>query len=109
MFKINEKTNKIYLTKGDNAQLLVKVFDNTGRERETFDDDTITLTVRKTADSQVALSKTANKGVIELVPDDTNSLSVGTYIYDIQLTTFGGKIYTIVPVANFEIGQEITK
>ncbi len=109
MFKINEKTNKIYLTKGDNAQLKVRVFDNTGREREIFDDDTITLTVRKTADSQVALSKTANKGVIELVPDDTNSLSVGTYIYDIQLTTFGGKIYTIVPVANFEIGQEITK
>ena len=104
MFKINEKTNKIYLTKGDNAQLKVRVFDNTGREREIFDDDTITLTVRKTADSQVALSKTANKGVIELVPDDTNSLSVGTYIYDIQLTTFGGKIYTIVPVANFEIG-----
>lgn len=109
MFKINEKTNKIYLTKGDNAQLKVKVFDNAGKERQLFDDDTITLTVRKTADSAVALTKTANKGVIDFIPDDTNSLAVGTYIYDIQLTTFGGKIYTIVPIANFEIGQEITK
>lgn len=109
MFKINEKTNKMYLTKGDNASFKVRVFDNTGKERETFDDDIITLTVRKTAESAVALAKTANKGVIELVPDDTNSLSVGTYVYDIQLTTFGGKIYTIIPIANFEIGQEITK
>nr|DAT70904.1 MAG TPA: hypothetical protein [Caudoviricetes sp.] len=33
MFKINEKTNKIYLTKGDNASLKVKVYDNTGKER----------------------------------------------------------------------------
>ena len=109
LFKINEKTNKIYLTKGDNASLKVKVYDNTGKERQLFDDDTITLTVRKTADSQIAFTKTANKGVIDFLPNDTKSLAIGTYCYDIQLTTFGGKIYTIIPFATFEIGQEVTQ
>ncbi len=110
MFKINEKTNKIYLTKGDNASLKVKVYDNSGQERELFADDTITLTVRKTADSNtVSFTKTAVDGVIDFLPDDTKSLASGLYCYDIQLTTFGGKIYTIVPISPFEVGQEVTK
>nr|DAH59660.1 MAG TPA: hypothetical protein [Caudoviricetes sp.] len=48
-----------------------------------FDDDTITLTVRKTANSDVAFTKTAENGVINLVPTDTKSLTAGTYVYDI--------------------------
>lgn len=48
-----------------------------------FDDDTITLTVRKTANSDVAFTKTAENGVINIVPSDTKSLAAGTYVYDI--------------------------
>ena len=99
MFKINQKTNKIMITKGDNAALKIKVMDADGFEREIFDDDVIVLTVRKTAD----------KGVISFVPTDTKSLSVGSYHYDIQLTTFGGNIYTIIPDSIFEICQEVTR
>ena len=109
MFKINQKTNKISLTKGDNASIKVKVYDSNGVEREVFEDDVITLTVKKTADSTAILTKTADKGVINLVPADTKSLASGTYVYDIQLTTFGGNIYTIVPISYFEIGQEVTQ
>lgn len=110
MFKINNKTNKITLTKGDNAELTVKIIDSNGIQRGIYDDDVITLTVRKTADSEeVALSKTAIDGKITFNPEDTNSLSVGLYSYDIQLTTFGGKIYTVVPLSVFEISQEVTR
>lgn len=110
MFKINNKTNKITLTKGDNAELQVNVYDADGNERGIYDDDTVVITVRKTADtSAVALTKTALNGVIAFVPDDTKSLATGQYRYDIQLTTFGGKIYTIIPDACFEIGVEVTK
>ena len=110
MFKINNKTNKITLTKGDNAELTVKIIDSNGIQRGIYDDDVITLTVRKTADSEeVALSKTAIDGKITFTPQDTNSLSVGLYSYDIQLTTFGGKIYTVVPLSVFEISQEVTR
>lgn len=109
MFQINKKTNKILLTKGDNASFKVNIIEANGQIRQLFDDDTITLTVRKTADSDIALSKTAENGVINIVPTDTKSLTAGTYVYDIQLTTFGGNIYTIIPISYFEIEQEVTQ
>ena len=62
--------------------------------------------MRKNPNSDIALSKTAVKGVIDIVPADTKSLTTGNYVYDIQLTTFGGNIYTIVPISNFEIGED---
>lgn len=109
MFQINKKTNKILLTKGDNASFKVNIIEANGQIRQLFDDDTITLTVRKTADSDIAFTKTAVKGVIDIVPTDTKSLTAGTYVYDIQLTTFGGNIYTIIPISYFEIEQEVTQ
>jgi hypothetical protein len=33
MFNINKKTNKIFITKGDNAQLVIKLVDKEGNER----------------------------------------------------------------------------
>lgn len=109
MFQINKKTNKILLTKGDNASFKVNIIEANGQIRQLFDDDTITLTVRKTADSDIAFTKTAENGVINIVPADTKSLTAGTYVYDIQLTTFGGNIYTIIPISYFEIEQEVTQ
>ena len=109
MFRINQKTHKISLTKGDNASFKVNIIEANGQIRQLFDDDTITLTVRKTANSDVAFTKTAENGVINLVPTDTKSLAAGTYVYDIQLTTFGGNVYTIIPISYFEIGQEVTQ
>ena len=109
MFQINKKTNKILLTKGDNASFKVNIIEANGQIRQLFDDDTITLTVRKTADSDIAFTKTAENGVINIFPTDTKSLTAGTYVYDIQLTTFGGNIYTIIPISYFEIEQEVTQ
>ena len=109
MFRINQKTHKISLTKGDNASFKVNIMEANGQIRQLFDDDIITLTVRKTANSDIAFTKTAENGVINLVPTDTKSLAAGTYVYDIQLTTFGGNVYTIIPISYFEIGQEVTQ
>lgn len=110
MFSINQKTNKIKITQGDNAELEILIYDADGKKREIFDDDTIVLTMKKEVNSSsVLLSKNAVAGVIEFMPEDTKDLSAGTYIYDIQLTTFGGKIYTIVPLSYFEICQEVSK
>ena len=109
MFKINNKTNKITLTKGDNAELTVKIIDSNGNARGIYDDDVVVMTVRKHVNSDVAITKTAVKNTISFIPDDTKSLEAGQYRYDIQLTTFGGNIYTIIPDACFEIGVEVTK
>jgi hypothetical protein len=39
MLFINEKTNKIYITKGDDAQIVVELFDKDDKKREIFSDD----------------------------------------------------------------------
>ena len=109
MFRINQKTHKISLTKGDNASFKVNIIEANGQIRQLFDDDVITLTVRKTANSDIAFTKTAENGVINIVPTDTKSLAAGTYVYDIQITTFGGNVYTIIPISYFEIQQEVTQ
>ena len=109
MFKIDKKTNKIFLTKGDNAELTIDVIDSNGNARGIYDDDVVVMTVRKHVNSDVAITKTAVKNTISFIPDDTKSLEAGQYRYDIQLTSFGGNIYTIIPDACFEIGVEVTK
>lgn len=110
MFKIDKKTNKIFLTKGDSASFNIKVLRADGTERGIYDDDTLIITVRKTVDSEdISLTKTAVNGVITISPDDTKSLSVGQYRYDIQLTTFAGNVYTIIPDSSFEIGTEVSR
>lgn len=108
MFSV-DRLNKITITKGDNAQLVIELVDRYGKKREIYDDDTITLTVRKKAKSNALITKSAENGVIEFEPADTKTLAVGQYFYDIQLTTFGGKIYTVIPMSIFEIGEEITR
>lgn len=110
MFYIDKTTHKIILTKGDNAEIQVHIQDTNGADRGVYADDVLTLTVRKSADSAyAAITKTAVDGVFSLVPEDTKSLAVGTYVYDVELITFTGKHYTIVPESSFIIKEEITR
>jgi hypothetical protein len=51
--------------------------DRYGNERKIFDDDTITLTVRKKAKTDAVITKNAENGVIEFEPADTKTLAVG--------------------------------
>lgn len=42
-------------------------------------------------------------------PETTNDLSPGIYVYDVQLTTLGGAIHTIVEPSEFEIRGDVTR
>ena len=64
MFKIDKKTNKIFLTKGDNAELTIDVIDSNGNARGIYDDDVVVMTVRKNVNSDVAITKNAVKNTI---------------------------------------------
>lgn len=108
MLKIDKRTNKIYLTKGDTAQIVVGLFDKDGKERKLFEDDVITMTVKKRSEQNAVITKEAVDGAINFVPADTKLLATGQYYYDIQLTTFGGSVYTLIPATIFELGEEIT-
>ena len=48
-------------------------------------------------------------GVFSILPEHTKSLATGYYYYDVQLDTFTGKVYTVIPKSNFIIKEEITE
>lgn len=110
MFYIDKRTNKITLTRGDSAEIAVSVVDANGEDRGIFADDVLTLTVRQKASSPVAsITKTAIDGVFVLEPADTANLPSGTYVYDVELKSFTGKTYTIIPKSSFALEEDITR
>ena len=108
MYKIEEYTNKITLTKGDNADINISVYNNNDIKRE-YGDDTLTLTVKKLDADTKTFSVEGVDGVFSILPEHTKSLATGYYYYDVQLDTFTGKVYTIIPKSKFVIEEEITE
>lgn len=108
MFVI-DKRNKIILTKGDSATIFIQVVDIDGNEYEIKPTDTIKMTVRKTVGDDVAIDKVATpEHYIIIDPEDTSELDTGLFLYDIELTTEEGFVYTIVPTNYFQLTEEIT-
>ena len=107
---IIQKDKKIILTKGDSATIQVSAYDNDGNEYEIKSTDVVTMKVKETPNSETtSISKTADaNNIITILPNDTSSLTAGTYVYDIQLVTAENNVYTIIPMNYFEIIEEIS-
>lgn len=74
--------------------------------------DLVEFTVRRFISSDVILYKKVtkfegNKAIIKIMPEDTEKLSFGDYVYDIQLT-FSGAVKTIIKPSKFTIESEVT-
>lgn len=107
MFKVTE-SGRILLTRGDTAYINVVVADDAG-DYTPQDGDQIKLTVKKsTADAEVLIQKTVSDGLVKIEPKDTESLDYGTYVYDCQLTTAAGDVYTFIPPTDFVLQEEVT-
>lgn len=109
MLKVNG--NAIELTRGDTARFTITVKNElTGNDYEIQPNDVIVMTIKKKemdADALVVKEITGTN-LIHLRPEDTSELSFGKYVYDIQLTTEGGDVYTIIPPSTFELAKEVT-
>lgn len=99
-------TNKIILTKGDNAEIAVRVFNKDGSEVKILPSDVITLTVKKDSAVAASITKTADLNSIFLVPSDTSSLAVGYYSYQIDFER-DNEVQTIIPKNIFELKEEL--
>ena len=103
MFRVTE-SGRILLTRGDTAYINVVTDDYTPQ-----DGDQIKLTVkRSTADKDTLIQKTVLDGVCKIEPKDTETLDYGTYVYDCQLTTAAGDVYTFIPPTDFVLQEEVT-
>ena len=102
MFYVNG-TN-IKLTRGDSATLSVAL---DGYTMEDGDALTLSCKVDPSKDEYL-FQLTADDQTFTFLPDTTAGLDFGAYRYDIQLTTSGGAVYTVIPVSSFTVMEEIT-
>ena len=75
--------------------------------------DTIYLTLREDAESEIAMQKVVTDfsdgaAVIGIDPADTEGMEFGDYVYDIQLTRADGTITTLVPISRWRLTEEVT-
>lgn len=101
----------IQLTRGDTARLRIDIInDIIDEEYEVTPKDVLRLTVRKTVRDPVrTFQKTiVGSNIFHIEPKDTKRLSFGKYVYDIELTTASGDVYTVVGPRSFEVSKEVT-
>lgn len=109
---IVDKDNTIHLTRGDTARFSIGPVVNTitNTNYTPTEDDTVTMTIKKTvmqADPCVQLIVPGGE-VLHIKPEDTKAMAFGKYVYDIQLTMADGDVYTIVPPTTFDLLKEVT-
>ena len=104
MFKIG-RLNKIKLTRGDDADFIVKLFNG---DKQISIDGTLTMTVRKTPEGTLLFSiESDEEGYFIINHDLTAEADTGLYVYDLKYTDEEGNIQTVI-YADFELTDEVT-
>lgn len=106
--------NKVTMTRGDTCSFYCRInhSDEDKTPYELQDGDVLVFTLRETAKTDsptgYTLQKTFSDYQITLTPSDTESLSYGNYVYDVQLTLADGTVNTIIPINMFVLCEEVT-
>ena len=106
-----ESNGTIKLTRGDTARLTIDVInDIDGSEYIIHENDTLVMTVkRSTSDTAIKLQKILKgSNTFHIEPKDTSDMEFGSYKYDVQLTTSGGDVYTVIEPSTFTLLKEVT-
>lgn len=101
----------IQLTRGDTARLSIDINNDTlGAKYEIQPEDILFFTVKKrTSDNQCCFQKkVVGSNLFHILPTDTEELSFGNYVYDVQLTTKDDDVYTVIGPSTFVILKEVT-
>lgn len=110
MLYVNDD-GSIELTRGDTARLSVSIQnDLTGEDYTVSSTDTLRFTIKKTVNDPTPYVKKEVKGStqFDIRPSDTRDLPYGKYVYDVELTTAGGDVYTVIVPTAFKILKEVT-
>ena len=107
MFRL-DGTN-ITITRGDTGIFSFAIKDANGQDYD-FSNDTVLFTVKaNTYTTTIIFQKQVIYGEnIIIAPTDTAQLRYGEYVYDVQLTTAGGIVDTVIPPSKFIVKEEVT-
>ena len=98
----------ISMIRGDTGTIDVNISAN-GVPYQILDTDKIVFSVKKSYDTDAyAMQKTAESGKIKLLHTDTNELSTGNYVWDMQITTTDGDVAMIGP-GKLKILPDVTR
>ena len=106
MFVIERFT--ISITRGDTGIFTLNLMN--GRQAYDYSNDTVVLTVKKdtqTTEHLIQKAITYGENVV-IAPADTANLPYGEYVYDVQVTTAGGLVDTVIPPSKFIVMPEVT-
>ena len=108
---IVNKNNSIELTRGDTARLTIGVTDDYDQPYEMREGDTLIFTVRTSSDAKEPAIEKEMKGtnLLHLKPEDTASLVYAKYVYDVELHTAEGDVYTVIEKTDFKLREEVTR
>jgi len=110
LYILDDKT--IRLTRGDTAYLTIPLFnDSTQSDYEMSANDVLTFSVKRKpkTDIDCLIQKIIHgSNTFHIEPGDTKDMSFGKYRYDVQLTTAGGDVYTVIEPSVFEVMEEVT-
>lgn len=107
---ITFEDGNISLTRGDTAYISLALVDN-GEPFKWKDGDTVTLTVKRTyedIEDYLFQKIVAGGDTIVIEPIDTKQYEYGRYIYDVQVNTAIGEVFTVVGPATFKLTKEAT-
>ena len=100
----------ITLTRGDTFEAKVSIMRNDGTPYIPHEGDRIRFAMKENYNySRPLILKDIPIDTMMLVinPEDTENLSFGKYIYDIQITKENGKVDTFITKATFRITEEV--
>lgn len=106
--------NTIKLTRGDTAYIevpITRLVDGEMQEYTMSSGDKLYFTVKDKAglDSESFLFRKEITGnnTFHILPEDTKHLPFGKYVYDIELDTENGDVFTVVTISTFSVEKEV--
>ena len=101
-----DNENNIMLTRGDTAVLNLEV--TIDGEAYDYSNDLVQFTVKKnTVTESVIIQKTFSGSSVTIEPADTENLNYQSLVYDVQIITQNGRVFTVIPPARFTISEEV--
>ena len=108
---LHVSNNSISMTRGDTAKFTVPIKDQLNDQTyEIKATDKLKFTIKKKVTDETTLisKEVTGDNNFQLNPEDTNDLSYGKYVYDVQLTNEFGEVYTVIEPTTFELLSEVT-
>lgn len=107
----SDSKNGISMIRGDSFMATLSIEDEYGVAYTPQEGDTLVFTMKRSIDdSEPALVKNIPIDTVKLtiIPEDTQSLDVGTYVYSVKLKKTSGEVYTVISASFLTLIREVT-